>query len=180
MTKLGALARGGLVGLLLTVTIAAAASPAGAQEPVGPADSSGCTYASCALRIEGPLLVRGAQPTIVAPVREFRLATTRLPGLMPDSARLHFQQFERLAADAAPWFLAERVLYWTDAAATAYFIGALLFGGREKAARIAFPISLLASLGQDITGDTAEEKMERAEVELSRAVWWYNRALPRD
>lgn len=163
-----------LPGAVAVVLVLVMAFPAAGQEPAA------CSYAECALRIEGSLVVRGVEPTIVAPVREFRLATVRLEGTMPDSARTHFQEFERLAASASPWFLAEDVLYWTDAAATAYFLGSLLFGGREKAARIAFPISLLASLGQEIVGDQAEQRMERAEVELSRGVWWYNRGLDRD
>ncbi|NIP79315.1 MAG: hypothetical protein GWM90_08925 [Gemmatimonadetes bacterium] len=162
-------------GVLAGVLLSAAGAPGAAAQEASP-----CPYAQCALRIEGSLVVRGAEPTIVASLREFRLDRIHLSGPIPDSALTHFREFERLADSAAPWFLAKDVLYWTDAAATAYFLGSLLFGGRDKAARIAFPVSLLASLGEEITGDKAEAKMEAAEVELARGVWWYNRELPRD
>jgi hypothetical protein len=145
-----------------------------ANAPAGVTAAPACTYDACALRLERTAILRGAGG---APVG--RLGTFGAPALTPlvagsDSAARHAAVFDR-----------------------EYGTGKKLLHGGAVVALVPLTILLhrTRDLDRDVTaGDWAllaaavpglaveiwgARKVERSLKALSRAVWWYNRDLPR-
>lgn len=161
----------GLALILLATALGLAPRPVHAQGPA--AIPAGCTYRTCALRLETGFwhrrLVRGeAGETVGKPLGDFgKGVDVLLAG--PDSAATHARSYVHdsrwtsalgLVAAAAYGV----VLYRTDSFQHGDRLGnegvaAAIVGG--TAGVITIPFAL------------------RAQRELSRAVWWYNSALPR-
>ena len=139
---------------------------AGAQEPV----QLPCSYDSCALRVEwrplvGNELLRGASGA--------RLA--RLGAFGPSLADL------MIGADSAVRYAREFDARQERGAVAGVVGGALVYGAGlrcvdEFTCSHAAGASFIAGLGLALYGSVEQLRAARA---LSRAVWWYNRELPR-
>ena len=153
------------VGPLAPARMAAqGAARGGGQPPL-----SVCTYDECGLRVEpggilgGPALLRGSRGLRVA---RFGRLGPDLPRIVAgaDSAVAHARAFRPLQRRAGVAGLL----------AGAAAVTALVLDVASDANNPA-PFSIAAgALGAD-----AGFEAKRAARELSRAVWWYNRALPR-
>lgn len=153
--------------ILLLVFALVVVSPAFAQE--GPADSL-CTYDTCALRVEsgflGTRLVRGAEG---APVSGLGLFGSNLSEVVGSSGRAleHARVYDRTR---------------TPAALTALGAGLLLGFGLATAQddQVSDGVSLgltLGGIGLTVVSIRLGSQSQRA---FSRALWWYNRGLPRE
>ena len=145
-----------------------------AQTPASPNDSSACTYDTCALRLQGQRLLRGTSGSRVLTLGPWRASSLRPHVAWSDSASYHAAIFDRhytagtrlttiglLGTGVMGLLYGEHLRGgedWSDAtfiahaAASALFLGLLEYGSRRLA---------------------------RAHGGLSRAVWWFNRDLPR-
>jgi hypothetical protein len=131
--------------------------------------SSGCEYDACSLRLEGTKLVRGRDATVG---NVGLLSSVSLAPLIPasaDSAIAYARVFDRN--------------YGRGAKAVA--IGGILSGvavglvtmRQEDLTGVKVGIPLLgAAVLVDLWG---APKLKRAQVALSRAIWWNNRELSR-
>ncbi len=157
-----------LVAFLLACADAVEAS---AQSPTTAAASLGCTYATCALRVEQSVfaerLVRGASAERVSTLGVFGTGVDVLLS-SADSAAVHAQSYvwnvKRSALIGGTGVIALAVAYAntnafqsghvTDVDVVTAIAGAV-------AAAVSVPFAL------------------RARRELASAIWWYNGALPR-
>jgi hypothetical protein len=160
--------------MLLAATLLVAAPPLAAQGGGGPRETgqpplSACTYDECGLRVEpggifrGPALLRGSGGRRVA---RFGQLGPDLPGIVAgaDSAVAHARAFRPLQRRAGAAGLL----------AGAAALTAAVLGGVSDANDPA-PFSVAAG----VLGVYAGFEAKRAARELSRALWWYNRAIPR-
>jgi hypothetical protein len=127
-------------------------------------EASACTYDTCALRVEGARILRGAEGTPAGRWGLFQ--TPDLTYLVQSSERAteHARIFEQTAPTAQWLGLAGALLLvaprWeTDRNVTSLELGAVIAGA-----------------GLSIYGTHLQVRAQRA---LSRAIWWYNRDLPR-
>lgn len=152
--------------VLLLVFALTAASPAFAQDE--PADSL-CTYDTCALRVESGFLstriVRGVEGV---PVSGLGLFGTSLSEVVGSSERAleHARIYDRTR---------------TPAALTALGAGLLLGFGAAMAQdeQVSDGVGLgmtIGGLGLAVVSIQLGNRSQRA---FSRALWWYNRDLPR-
>lgn len=153
--------------VLLLVSALTAASPAFAQGE--PADSL-CTYDTCALRVESGLfstrLVRGVEGVPVSGLGLFRSSLSEVVG-GSERALEHARVYDRTR---------------TPAALTALGAGLLLGLGLATAQddQVSDGVSLgmtLGGLGLTVVSIQLGTRSQRA---FSRALWWYNRDLPRE
>ena len=121
-----------------------------------------CTYATCALRVEpgfkGPRLVRGRTNTVAA----------ELGGLEPPAVRELFSQSDSAAAYAGRYARAERVNRLLTYGGI--IVGAVGLAQSDRSNGLTF-----GGLGALLVSIPYQHTAERS---LSRAVWWYNAALP--
>jgi hypothetical protein len=161
-----------LLTLPFAVALVAAAPPVAAQgagRDAGQPPLSVCTYDECGLRVEPgglfrtPVLLRGARGQHVA---GFGRLGPDLPRIVAgaDSAVAHARAFRPLQRRAGVAGLLAGA-----AAVTAIALDA------ASDANDSAPFSI----GAAVLGVYAGFETRRAVRELSRAVWWYNRALPR-
>ena len=146
----------------------------GAQTPAtGPARvPAACTYSTCALRVEsrlfGSSLVRGAAGESVGPRLSVFGGGADLLLAGPDSSAAHARAYVRDSRRAATLGLLGTV---------AAVVLIVRHEGRTTDDIDATSTGLaIASVGLSLA---AIPFMVRAQRDLSRAVWWYNAALPR-
>ena len=157
-----------LIAIMLACSVPVEAS---AQSPTASAASAGCTYATCALRVERSLfaerLVRGATEERVSTLGVFGSGVEVLTS-GSDSAAVHAQSYvwnvKRSALIGGAGAVALGIVF----SHTNGFQGGQFSNGyviTTIAGAIATVVSVPFAL--------------RAPRELSRAIWWYNSALPR-
>ena len=142
---------------------------ASAQAPMTVAAPVGCTYATCAIRIErslfGERLVRGAVGERVSTLGLFGGGVDLL--LDADSAKLHAQSYVWNVKRSALLGGAGAVALGVASSTRAFQSGRVTNG--EVVAVVAGAVALAISVPFQL----------RARRELARAIWWYNGALPR-
>jgi hypothetical protein len=142
-----------------------------AQQPVAATAPAGCTYATCALRVEPRFwvparLVRGAAGVEVGRLGGFGGGVdTLLAG--PDSAAAYARGYVKAARTSSVLGLAGAVAYVVVLWRTDNFRDDI--DNTSVAAGLAGVGFAIASIPFVL----------RAQRDLSRAVWWYNAALPR-
>lgn len=159
--------------LLLTACLLAGAlrgQTATAQTPAAAGVAAGCTYATCALRLEpgflGPRLVRGASGESVSRLGAFGGGMqTLLNG--PDSAAAYGQRYVRASHRSAALSLIGAAAYIVVLVRTDNLRNRMSNGDVAVA---------LTGAGFLIASGPFERQARRS---LSQAVWWYNAALPR-
>ena len=143
---------------------------AAAQSPTAAGATAGCTYATCALRVEpgwfSESLVRGATGEEVSTLGVFGGGIDVLK-TASDSAAVHAHSYTRNVQRSIPLLAVTAVAFGVSASRDKTTSGgvsnsALAFG-------VVGFVSAVASA--TFTG--------RARRELARAIWWYNGALPR-
>ena len=149
----------------------AAALQASAQSPTTAAATSGCTYATCALRVERGLfterLVHGAAGEELSTIGAFGSGVdVLLSG--PDSAVVHAQSYAWNAKRSGIIGIAGGVALGVVMSRTRYFQSDRITTG-DVVTTIAGAIAAAVSVPFEL----------RARRELARAIWWYNGALPR-
>jgi hypothetical protein len=153
-----------LIGLIVACMTAGDAAAQGSAP-------AGCTYATCALRVEpsfflAPRLVRGASGEMVSRLGGFGGGLDLLLH-GPDSAATHGRSYVTSARRATTLGLI----------ATAAYVVVLV---RTDTFRDDFDdASVATSLVGAGFGIGAIPFALKAQRELARAVWWYNSALPR-
>jgi hypothetical protein len=155
--------------LLPSILLLVSATPLSvAQSPSGTQGS--CSYDQCALRLEGSDLFRGVQST--KPVGRLRLwGGPRLAELVgtADSARIHALRFD------ANYATGMRLSFVGGLLLAPVILDAVRGGSgmmrREHQIYLSVPGAAFVFIGG--------VKMRTANVALSRAIWWYNRDLPR-
>jgi hypothetical protein len=156
--------RAAALAALLLVTGRAAGAQVAAAAGVPP----GCTYQTCALRLEqgwGMRIVRGAEGQRVGKVGGFGTGVgVLLAG--PDSARVHAQRFQGASRVAS-------TLGLISAAAWVYSAVRYNRNGEDDDTA---QIVALAGTGVGLISIPFAWRAQRG---LSRSVWWYNAALPR-
>ncbi len=169
----------------LVVALTALGGVAGAQVR--------CGYSECALRVEQKRIVRGESREVLVRLGPYTSVTNRVPWLS-DSARVHAERYGVRRSTAANL----RLLAW-GMSITSGVLGAQVYrhyqrqadlvaaqqaAGGPVTARLELEKSKLAvssalSLGAFAAGWIAGRVNEDARSELSRAIWWHNRELPR-
>lgn len=161
-----------LVLLLAIALLAAAALPRAAQgqaRDAGQPPLSSCTYDECGLRVDpggvfgAPELLRGSAGHRVARFGRLGLDLPRIVA-GSDSAVAHARAFRPLQRRAG-------IAGLLAAAA------GLTAVGLDVASEANNPAPFSAAAG--VLGLYAGFEAKRAARQLSRAVWWYNRAIPR-
>ena len=141
------------------------------QAPSAPGTPVGCTYATCALRVEptffGMQLVRGTHGERVGRLSGFGGGVESLLS-GPDSAAANGQQYVRATRRSAALGLIGALAYAVVLVRTDNLQSDQV-GDAEVITAVAGAGLLVASLPFAV----------RAQRHLSRAVWWYNSALPR-
>lgn len=135
-----------------------------------------CAYDDCALRIEGGLVMEGLEGEPVGSLRNMQILE-RID--FPERTRPQLEDFEEAVRSAARWDRAESVFQWIGAAAGLFLLGSIPFGKTEQALDIAVPVSIVTSSGALIMDQVSSKRIDRAELALGRAIWWYNRDLTR-
>ena len=149
-----------------------ASAPAAGQEPSLPNAASTCTYDACALRLEQRRLLRGAEGQPI-----LSLGTWGAPSLRPHVA----------SSDSALAYAAEFDRHYTVGTRVGFLgllgaaVAGALYASYDSALSsdrpVVVPLGVVAvSLGLTVYGG---RRMDRAMRSLSRAIWWYNRDLPR-
>lgn len=142
------------------------AAPAAAQQPPAPFPER-CTYDACALRIQAPTLtsarklVRGAESTEVVQLGLLQPAIAPFVQLS-DSAVVHASSYDELSDRGAIISLAGTAIT---------IIAPIVMRGTMQ--KIAFTG---VGIGVSVIGGAISNRAEEA---LSRAMWHYNRELPR-
>ena len=132
---------------------------------------SGCTYETCALRVEprffsGPRLLRGREGVEVGTLGAFGGgADTLLAG--PESAAAHARRYVSAVRTANSLSLLSAVAFVVVATRTDWF--------RDNARDGDVAIGITGT----VLGLCVDPLRLRAEQNLSRAVWFYNAALAR-
>lgn len=133
-----------------------------AATPSSTASDTTCTYSSCALRVEpglrGPRLVRGRASAVAV----------ELGGLTPPSVDELFASSDSAATYAARYTHAERVNRLLTYGGI--IAGAVGLSQADRSNGYTF-----GGLGALLASIPFQHSAERS---LSRAVWWYNAALP--
>ena len=141
-----------------------------AQAPMAVATAVGCTYATCAVRVEGGLfterLVRGAPGERVSTLGAFGGGVDLLFG-GADSAKVHAQAYVWNVKRSALLGGAGAVALGVVSSTRAFQSGRVTNG--DVVAVVAGAVALVISVPFEL----------RARRELARAIWWYNGALPR-
>src|SRR4051812_8732740 len=157
-----------LVALLVAPLFSVAAS---AQAPMTGAAAVGCTYATCALRIEGGLfgqrLVRGAMDERVSTIGAFGGGVDLLLA-GADSAVVH--------AQAYVWNAKRSALLGGAGAIALGVVAAHTGGSQSRHVTNGDAVAVVA--GAAVLAISVPLEL-RARRELARAIWWYNGALPR-
>jgi len=145
--------------------------PASAQAPRTVAATVGCTYATCALRIERSLfaerLVRGETGERVGTLGLFGGGVDVLLG-GSDSATVHAQAYVWNEKRSALLGGAGSVTLGVVFASTHGYSGGHVTNA-DAVAAVAGLVALVSSVPFEL----------RARRELARAIWWYNGSLPR-
>ncbi len=133
------------------------------------AQAAGCTYDECALRTEGSFfsarLVRGRQAEKVA---GFGFFPPRIPLFeqAADSVRIPYEAYRA----------SQRTAAWLNLTGGVLSIASLVvFLADDENVGLSTGLTI-AGLGFGIGGSIASS---RASNHLGRAIWWYNRDLPR-
>ena len=155
--------------LLVAILLASAsAARSSAQSPTTAAAAAGCTYATCALRVERSLfaerLVRGATAKPVSTLGVFGGGVEVLMS-GSDSAAVHAQSYVWNAKRSA-------IFGGAGAIALATVLPHTQSGGLTNA-------DVVTAIVGAVAAGVSVPYALRARSELSRAVWWYNGALPR-
>lgn len=141
-----------------------------AQTPVAPGVAPGCTYATCALRLEpgffGRRLVRGASGESVSRLGAFGGGIQPLLN-GPDSAAAYGQRYVRASHRSAALSLIGAVAY------TVVLVRTDNLRNRFSSADVVVGFT---GAGFLIASAPFARQAQRS---LSQAVWWYNAALPR-
>ncbi|MFN2567350.1 MAG: hypothetical protein ABR499_20325 [Gemmatimonadaceae bacterium] len=151
--------------IVLAAALASVLAPAAlAQAP------DGCTYDRCALRFEEPFVVRG-----LGAERLVRLSWWSSPRLTPimqrsDSALYHARLAE---ASQRRGVVAGGVSLVTAVAA------AVWAANTESGFGIPDPEPFALLLGAEVIAIYGQFQLRDARRSLGRAIWWYNRHLPR-
>jgi hypothetical protein len=157
-----------LVAFAIASSMSVAAS---AQGPMTGAAAVGCTYATCAIRIERGVfaerLVRGATGERVSTLGGFGDGVDVLLG-GSDSAVVHVQAYKWNAKRSALLGVAGSVALGVVLASTHGFYDSHATNA-DAVAGIAGLVALVSSVPFEV----------RARRELARAIWWYNGSLPR-
>jgi len=165
MARLTSILTTGLLAGLLPPLVAAAQAPLAAGVPVG------CTYATCALRVEpaffGPRLVRGASGEVVSRLGGFGGGVDSLLA-GPDSAAAYGREYVRASQISGALGLIGALAYVVTVVRSENSQYGLP-SDADAATMIAGAGFLVASIPFGV----------RAQRSLSRAIWWYNAALPR-
>lgn len=146
--------------LVIAVLLAASPQVVSSQEA--------CTYDRCALRVEMRNIVAGSQGIEKYPLRLF--STPRLEDRLAisDSALAHYRVFTSNHVSANVWNLVG---------------GSLLAFGMVDSISDADVMSTEVGIGVTVVGVIASlignNKTRKAQNGLARAIWWYNRELPR-
>jgi hypothetical protein len=142
-----------------------------AQAPRAVATAVGCTYETCAVRVEGGLfaerLVRGAPGERVSTLGPLGGGVDLLLG-GPDSAAVHAQSYVRNVKWSVPLAIAGAVALSVSSSSTSGFKSGRTSNG-DVVSAIAGAVALAISVPFEL----------RARRELSRAIWWYNASMPR-
>lgn len=127
-----------------------------------------CSYDTCAMRLEGALLIRGIRGERVGRVGLFSGSRlTRLLTAQSDSATAYARSFDRDHRSGA-------ALFWSGSVATAVAVALALRrqSGTDQ-----------ASLAVAVTGMAVQVsgiiRLAKAQRDLGRALWWNNRNLAR-
>jgi hypothetical protein len=143
---------------------------ASAQAPMTVAAAAGCTYATCAIRIERSLfserLVRGATGERVSTLGPFGGGVDMLTN-GADSAATHAQAYVWNVKRSALLGGAGAIALGVAASTRGFQSGRVSNG--DVVAVVAGAVVLAISVPFEL----------RARRELARAIWWYNGALPR-
>jgi hypothetical protein len=131
-----------------------------------------CPYTRCALRLEGQRLWRGAPPGAPAG----RLGFWGAPPLVPlvagsDSALAYAREFDR--------HYAAGVRLAGAAGVAAGLLLAVAYGQRDGRVTAGDWALVGGALGALAVGVHGQRRVDRARDALARALWWYNRGLPR-
>jgi hypothetical protein len=157
-----------LVALIIAPTLSGAAS---AQATRTVAAAVGCTYATCALRVErslfGQRLVRGAMGERVSTIGAFGGGVDLLLG-GADSAVVH--------AQAYVWNAKRSALLGGAGAITLGVVALRTRGSQSRHVTNGDVVAVAA--GAAVLAISVPFEL-RARRELARAIWWYNGALPR-
>jgi hypothetical protein len=124
-----------------------------------------CTYDTCALRIEGTRVVAGREGAAVATLRAFRTPRLEDRFAVSDSAAAHYVRF-------ADNYVAGNV--WSMVGGGA--LGLAYAASNDDASTTLIAGSIAVGIVASLVGGN---KVRKAQAALSRAVWWYNRDLPR-
>jgi hypothetical protein len=155
-----------LIALVIAFSMSVEAS---AQAPMTVTAQVGCTYATCAVRIErslfGERLVRGALGERVSTLGLFGGGVDLL--FDADSAKVHAQAYVWNVKRSALLGGAGAVALSVASSTRAFQSGRVTNG--EVVAVVAGAVALAVSVPFEL----------RARRELARAIWWYNAALPR-
>ena len=156
-----------LVALFIASSLSIDAS---AQSPMALAATVGCTYATCAIRVErslfGEHLVRGAIGERVSTLDMFGGGVDLLL-VGEDSAGVHARAYVWNVKRSALLGGAGAVAVGVAAATHGFHDGHVTNG--EVVGVLAGAVALAISVPFEL----------RARRELARAIWWYNAALPR-
>jgi hypothetical protein len=156
----------------VTIALAALAlAPLAADAQAAARSPSGCTYETCALRVEprffsAPLLLRGREGVVVGKLGGFGGGVDSLLA-GPDSAAAHARRYVREVRTANTLSLLSAVAFVVVATRTDWFRDNASDG--DVAIGVTGTVLALASIPFHL----------RAEQNLSRAVWFYNAALAR-
>jgi hypothetical protein len=156
------------VAALLFALLSAALPPTADSQALAPT-AKVCTYDECALRLEGPRLLRGVQGV---PVGRLTLwSGPRLTDLVStnDSARMYAQRFD------ANYSRGSRLAFVGGLFLAA--VGVDHVRGSQGTMRREHQLELgVAGVALALVGGI---KLSRANQALSRAMFWHNRDLPR-
>jgi hypothetical protein len=135
---------------------------------------SSCTYDTCALSLDGTAILRGAGRVRVGTVGMFR-STPALPLVREssDSAITYARKFDAR-------YNRGQAMIWTGAILSAASLPALLKRMSRTGNRTTPDFVLgLATAGGLVVEFAGAFQVRHARKALARAIWWYNRDLPR-
>ena len=148
-------------------------APAAGQDPSLPNAASACTYDACALRLEQRRLLRGVQSQPVFTLRLWGAPRLRPHVASSDSALAYAAEFDRHYTAGTRFGLLGLLGAAVAGALYTNSEGAADLSDREVIVQLGV---VAVSLGLTLYGG---RRVNRAMRDLSRAIWWYNRELPR-
>ena len=160
--------------LAVAALLALAAAPAPAQEPGRAVTASGtpCDYDACVLRVEetwlSRTLVSGPEGRVVA---RLGIGGPRLDRIvaLSDSAAAHARAYHRAQTTGS-------ILTLVGAAAS---IASFVAYAGDEPTRDERRQVVAINVGAAVVGIVGQTFQARARRELSRSLWWYNRAVTR-